>query len=461
MQHFEPAQYMRRMADAIDRTPRCALWLKMGQRKTAITLMAIRKRIVLGEVERVLVVAPKRVAQFAWPQEIEKWDAFSDITYTVIKGDASWRLMLSYKDSDVHTITYDSFAWLVKHRGKDWPYDWIVFDESSRLKNSNTSRFKAAKALLSYLEKRKRRYLYVTELTGTHAPNSLHDTWSQLFLLDNGERLGATLGSFRERWFTSIQLDNYVKRIAHEHAAEQIGEAVSDIVFTLAPEEAVQLPGIVYNRVLVPLAPAVMQRYKEFERDMLLKFEEAQRTHSVVASNAATLTGKCLQFASGAVFTADELGSPTKEWVEVHTAKLDALESIIEEAGGDRILVVYWFKHDLARIRARLPHARVLKSDADMLAWNRREIEIGLINPGSAGHGLNLQDGGSTLVWFTMQWSLELYQQTNARLHRSGQTDVVTVHLLMAEGTIDEDVPDRLEGKATIQEILERKVRKI
>lgn len=457
---FTPLPYQTRLAQCVVDTPQCALWLKMGLRKTSITLTAIRELVYFGDVSRVLVVGPKRVVTHAWPAELNKWDTFRELTYTVLRGDASWRLTLTNRKTDIHLINYENIAWLITHRLRDWPYDMVVLDESSRIKNPDSERFRALRKLLTRIDNAGLDVRFV-ELTGTHSPNSLQDVWSQLYVLDRGQRLGATLGAFRERWFRTIRVDEYTKRIATDCAEHQIADAVGDVVFALTGDESLQLPPLVVNPIKVPLPPGVMAQYKQFEKEMLLEFKAATEdaTHNVTALSAASLTGKCLQFASGAIYLQDELGHPTDQWAEVHKAKLDALEDVIEEAGGQRVLVVYWFKHDLVRILDRFPEARVLKKDADLDAWNRKEIAIGLINPGSAGHGLNLQDGGSTLVWFSMQWSLELYQQTNARLHRSGQTDTVTVHLLMAEGTIDEDVPKRLEGKATVQELLAERLK--
>lgn len=463
-EHFAPAPYQSRIARAIAETPRCAVWLKMGLRKTATTLMAIQELLWLGEVKRVLVVAPLRVAANVWPAELAKWDLFQGITCTRLQGAPAWREMARKQVTDIHTINFEKLPWLCERWGRDWPYDMIIIDESSKFKAPSGMRLRALRNQLRVLEKRGK-HPRIVELTGTQSPNSLVDLWPQIHLLDGGERLGRTLTVFRDRWFSKSGYGGYEYKPV-ERAAEEIADALTDIVFALNDDESLQLPDLIINPIRVPLPENKRAEYRELERRMLVEFKAlsdqvaaGEKSHTVAAVNAAALTGKCLQFASGAMFLQDELGQPTREWAVVHDEKLDALEDVIEEANGAPVLVAYWFQHDLARLRKRFPTARTLRKGEDFDDWNAGKIPIGLIHPASAGHGLNLQDGGSILVWFSMQWSLELYMQTNARLHRSGQRDPVTVHLLLAEDTIDELVPERLAGKASVQELLTQRLR--
>lgn len=464
--------YQKVVEDFIYDNKRCAVWAEMGLRKTAMTLAAIRQLRLFGEVDRVLVVAPMLVMMQSWPAELRKWTLFQELTYTTIRGEPSWRMSLTNRETDIHLINYEAFEWLANIRAKTWPYDMIVFDESDWLKSPEAVRFKVADKLIRYLDKKaalgKGKRPRVVQLTGTPSAQGLTDLWAQVHLLDQGAALGEDYKSFRMRWFESR--GRY--KVTHREGADtEIHEKCAHLAVSLSQEDYLRLPPKIINPVLVPLPEKCMAEYRLLETEALLELSKLS-THDlgqvgdlleddnaqvdrIAAFTAAAKMQKCQQYASGAVFLTDqETGEPTKEWREVHKAKLDALKNIIGEAAGAPVLVVYWYQHDLVRLMSAFPQARVLtKSPATIDAWNRGEVPIGLLSA-SAGHGLNLQDGGNILVWFSMVWPLRLFLQTNARLHRSGQGKPVFIHLLLAQGTIDEDIPERHAGNLSIQQLL-------
>lgn len=465
--------YQLRVRDFIFDNPRCGVWAEMGLRKTGITLSAAVGLLHLGEVERILVVAPKRVAEHQWPAEIRKWREFEGLTHTLLRGEPSWRMSLTNRQTNIHIINYELLEWLCNVRANSWPYDWIIFDESDSLKSPTSIRFRVSSQLVSLLDKLAERsgrpQLRITQLTGTPSSNGLVDLWAPMYLLDYGAALGNNFDSFKMRWFVS---QGYGVR-PREHAEEIIHRRVAHLVVSLQQKDYLQLPDIVYNKVHIPLPPKARSQYDELEEEAVLFLAksdgglkdvvdelEGDGEERVTAFTAAAKINKCLQVASGAVFITDpETGLPSREWREIHRAKIDALKDIISEAAGETVMVVYWYKHDLDRLREAFPQGRVItESNAAIDAWNRQEIPVGFLSAAS-GYGLNLQDGGHIIVWFSMVWSLRLFQQTNARLHRSGQGKPVFVHMLLAERTFDEDVPLRLEGKATTQELLMRRVK--
>ena len=444
---YTPRDYQARATEFILEHPRCALWLEMGLGKTAATLAALRELLWTGEASRVLIVAPMRVAYHVWPDEISKWREFQSLTHTAIRGDAWWRLRQTERQTDIHLINYENLKWLVEHRGGSWPYDTVVLDESSRVKNHASHRFAA-------LKKVSRKISRLVELTGTPSPNGLVDLWAPAYLLDAGERLGTTVTAFRQRWFLPNRgMESYKPT---KNAQTEVEQRLGDIVVSMKSADYLTLPPFVSNVVEVELPQKCMSDYRQLEEEMFLRLLADDTEHKVEAFNAAALTNKCLQYASGAVYLHDPVtGQPTGAWAETHNAKLDALEEVVEEAGGAPVLVVYWFRSDLERLQKRFPHARTIdKAGRAIAEWNEGKIPMLLINPGSAGHGLNLQAGGHIMVWFSQQWSLELYQQTNARLYRQGQTKPVYVHHLVARGTLDEDVLTRLATKASVQDLL-------
>lgn len=445
---YTPHDYQRRASQFVIDNDKCALWLEMGLGKTAAVLAALKELFFTGEAKRALIVAPLRVAVRTWPDEIKKWADFHGLTYTVIRGEGWVRLQKAAKATDIHLINYENIAWLVEHLRAKWPYDTLVLDESSRAKSHSSERFKALRKV-SIITNR------VIELTGTPSPNGLLDIWAPMYLLDRGERLGTSVTAFKTRWFKSNAY-SFAEPKPLDHAQREIEERVRDIVVSMRSADYLQLPEYVRNIVDVDLPDKAMREYRQLEDKMFLEILKGADTHTVTAFNAAAVTNKCLQYASGAMYLQDPItGEPLKDWAPVHAAKLEALDEVLEEAAGAPVLCVYWFQSDLARLTKRYPHARVMgKAGKEIDEWNAGRIPLLLINPGSAGHGLNLQAGGNIIVWFSQQWSLELYQQTNARLYRQGQTKPVYVHHLVARGTLDEEVLRRLDGKASIQDLL-------
>ena len=410
--------------------PKAMLVLSMGLGKTVVTLTALQQLLDNYEATKVLIVAPKRVAINTWPTEIQVWDHIS-AGYSILCGGKKQREMAAESDAPIHITNIDNLVWLIDHCGKHWPYDMLVVDESSLFKAYNTRRFKVLKRRLGLIDR-------VVLLTGTPAPNSLMDLWPQIFLLDGGERLFRTITGYRDHYFQKDY--NGFSWNLRDGAETDIYERVADLCLRMDAADYLSTPERVDVEVPCPLPPKAMKQYKAFERDQLLELAEDEE---VVALSAAVLTGKLLQFANGALYK-DEDGA----WEQLHDAKLDALADIIETSAGQPVLVAYNFKHDLQRLQARFPTSRVLDAEPETVTeWNDGEIPLLLAHPQSAGHGLNLQRGGSIIVWFSLTWSLELYQQFNARLHRQGQKNVTVVHHLIGQDTVDETVMQTLARK--------------
>ena len=425
--------YQQYAADLIIQKPAVGLLLDMGMGKTVTTLYAINAlRYDYFAVQNVLVIAPLRVAESTWVDECREWDELQHFTVVPVLGSVTHRLQALRTPTDVYTINRENVPWLVDYYGKDWPFDMVVLDESSSFKNHQSKRFRALKRVRPKIKR-------LVELTGTPAPNSLMDLWSQLFLLDGGTRLGKTISAYRRRWF--IPAGGYGHVVYNYDlkpgAKEEIYDAISDICVSMKASDYIQLPLVLYNTVKVILPPAAKEKYKQLKRDLVLPLADTE----LVAQTAAVLNMKLQQIANGAVY--DEDGNTQI----IHRAKLDALAEIVETNTNKPILVFYWFKHDLERLQAEFHKARQLQTAKDIRDWNEGKISMLLVHPASAGHGLNLQHGGSIIVWFSLTWSLELYQQANKRLHRSGQTHTVVIHHLIAEGTIDEQVMKALQGK--------------
>ena len=425
--------YQQYAADLIVQKPAVGLLLDMGMGKTVTTLYAINAlRYDYFAVQNVLVIAPLRVAESTWVDECREWDELQEFTVVPVLGSVTHRQQALRTPADVYTINRENVPWLVEYYGKDWPFDMVVLDESSSFKNHQSKRFRALKRVRPKIKR-------LVELTGTPAPNSLMDLWSQVFLLDGGTRLGKTISAYRRRWF--IPAGGYGHVVYNYDlkpgAKEEIYEAISDICVSMKASDYIQLPPVLYNTVKVVLPPAAKEKYKQLKRDLVLPLADTE----LVAQTAAVLNMKLLQMANGAVY--DEDGNVKI----IHRAKLDALAEIVETNINKPILVFYWFKHDLERLQAEFPKARQLRTAKDIRDWNDGKILMLLVHPASAGHGLNLQHGGSIIVWFSLTWSLELYQQANKRLHRSGQSHTVVIHHLIAEGTMDEQVMKALQGK--------------
>lgn len=406
-----------------------------------ITLTAIHELLYRDfEVGRVLVIAPRRVAEDTWTREHRKWDHLRELKVATVLGTPRQREAALQQDADVYVIGRDNVVWLVEHyRGKGWPFDMIVIDELSSFKSPQAKRFRALRRVMPYVGR-------VVGLTGTPSPNGLMDLWAEVYLLDRGERLGRTLGAYRDRFFKPGARNGFViyewRPVAG--AREEIERRISDICVSMSAADYLTLPERIDNVIPVRLSPEEMAMYRALEREQLLQLDGDD---AVLAPNAAAVMTKLLQIANGSVYTA--AGTVAR----IHDAKLDALLEIIDTAA-EPALVFYSFRHDLDAIRGAIPDARMLETPEDIAAWNRGEIRVLLAHPASVGYGLNLQDGGHVIVWYGLTWSLELYQQANARLHRQGQQRTVIVHHLIAEGTVDEQVMEALQRKDTSQAAL-------
>lgn len=442
---FAAHDYQRYAIDFILAHPRCALFLDMGLGKTAITLTAIHSLVLDSfDVSRVLVIAPLRAARDTWSDEAAKWDDLNGLEVACAVGSPGQRIRALESGAPVTTIGRENVAWLVRHYADAWPFDMVVLDESSSFKNHQSQRFKALKSVLPRITR-------MVALTGTPAANGLLDLWAQFRLLDDGERLGKYITHYRDRFFvpdkrSGAQVFSWRLRPGSD---EQIHRLISDITVSMRSVDHLDLPPVTTTDVVVDLPAAARAHYEALREQMVLGLDGAV----VDAGNAAGLSNKLLQMASGCVY--DDGGAV----VEVHRAKIDALADLIEAASGSPVMVAYWYASDLERLLQAVPGAVELRSAESMRQWNAGRIPVGLIHPASAGHGLNLQAGGHHLVWFTAPWSLELYQQTNARLARQGQTHPVSIHHLIAAGTIDVDVLRALERKDVTQSALVDAVR--
>ena len=442
---FIPHDYQRYAIEYIKSHKTAAVLLDMGLGKTVITLTALNDLLFDSfAIRKVLVIAPLRVARDTWPQEIEKWDHLRDLRISVAVGAEEERLRAFRRDADIYVINRENVQWLVEESGVRFNFDTLVVDELSSFKNHNTKRFRA-------LMRMRPRISRVVGLTGTPSGNGLMDLWAEFRLLDMGQRLGRFIGQYRQRWF---QPDKRNGQVIYSYkplpgAERRIYDRISDITISMKSTDYLTMPELISSEYAVELSGAERERYEEMKRDLILQLPNGE----VTAANAAALTGKLSQMANGAIYT------DAGETVSIHNRKLDALEDIIEAAGGKPLLVAYWFKHDLSRIEERLHQLHIpfsrLDSGESIRRWNRGEFPVALIHPASAGHGLNLQSGGSALVWFGLTWSLELYQQTNARLWRQGQTsDTVVIRHIIARGTIDERILKALTEKDRTQAAL-------
>ena len=441
---FIPHKYQEYAIERIADTPAIGLFLEMGLGKTVITLTALDELLYdRFETSRILIIAPLRVAEDTWSRESQKWDHLKHLTISKILGNRSQREKALKSDADLYIINRENVPWLVSMTGSDWPFDTVVIDELSSFKSPSSQRFKALRRNRPLINR-------IIGLTGTPTPNGLMDLWSQIYLLDQGERLGKTITGYRERYFTAGARSGYVVYDwkQKKESEEAVFTKISDICVSMKSEDWLELPERIDRVVPVKLDESSKAKYRQLERDLLLPMVDAD----IVADSAAVLSNKLLQLANGAAY--DE----NKGIREIHSAKIDALEDILEAANGHPVLLFYAYQHDLGRIKQRFSQARTLRKGAegikDIADWNSGKISLLAVHPGSAGHGLNLQDGGSIIVWFGLTWSLELYQQANARLHRQGQKKSVIIHHLVAEGTIDEDVMKALEDKASGQDAL-------
>lgn len=440
--HYEPHEYQRYATEKIINLPACGLFLEMGLGKTVSTLTAINELIYdQFEVERVLVIAPKRVADDTWTSEAEKWDHLRCLTFSKILGTAAQREAALQAKADIYLINRENVVWLVDKLRKQWPFDMVVVDELSSFKSNQAKRFKALRAIRPLVKR-------FVGLTGTPAPNGLMDLWPEVYLLDCGERLGKTITGYRDRYFYPGKRNGYTVFTwePKEGAEEAIHQKISDICISMKAEDYLRLPEQVVNDIRIRLAPEEMHKYRELEKEKLMDLDGQE----ITALSAAAVWGKLLQLANGAVY--DDDGGATM----LHDKKLDALEEIVEAACGHPVLVFYNFRHDYDRLMARFERLgpRTIQTSGDIRDWNAGRIRLLLAQPASMGHGLNIQAGGHIIVWFGLNPSLELYQQANARLHRQGQKQAVIIHRLITKGTVDEDVIKKLETKDQRQDSL-------
>lgn len=436
--------YQDKAVDHILEYPRCALFLDMGLGKTVSTLTAIKYLMYEElEVNKVLIIAPKRVVESVWDAEIDKWSHLKNLTISKIIGTEKQRLKALHAKAHIYAVSRDNIAWLCgQFGGKMLPFDMVVIDELSSFKNPNSMRFKALRRAIPSVER-------VVGLTGTPAPNGLIDLWSQMYLIDQGERLHQTLTKFRRLYFEK-RFSGWGYDVT-EYGEERIPELIKDIVISMKKEDYLDMDEPIINDIEIPMPPTLRAKYGEFEGEAVLEIFSGM--DEITAVNAAALRSKLLQFSNGAVYDRD------RHVHHVHDLKLEALEDIVAEANGKPVLVAYCFEHDRDRILKKFKGSVQLKTDQHIKEWNAGKIPMLVMHPASGGHGLNLQSGGNIIVWFGLNDSLELYEQFNARLHRQGQDQVVIINRLMCKGTEDYAVADNLDRKAKGQDGLMESVK--
>lgn len=478
--------YQEYMAEAVVDQDQLGLWAEMGLGKTVSALTGVSRRIELGKTKRTLAIAPLLVANNTWPDEIEKWDHLRHLKYSLVTGTEKERLLGLSSPADIHIINRENVTWLYKLFGRAWPFDTVVIDECSSFKNPalrtaptkkqildaeeeaaaeaeiygidfNKALRRAAKKIkpgitrfAALAQARRNSFSNIIQLGGTPAPNGYLDLWSQIYLLDKGERFGSSFYQFRKEFF--VPDHSGYKWTPKEKTSEYIKSGLGGLCHSLKAEDYLELPRLFISPVWVRLNDGIMRKYRKFERSFALESDQAV----IEAVSEGSLTGKLLQLANGAVYDED------REVHWFHDEKLNALESVIEEAAGEPVLVSYSFRHDIPRIKRRFPNAVLAEEVPNVVAkWNRREIPILLVHAASAGHGLNLQFGGNIAVWFGIPWSLEFYQQFNKRLHRPGQERPVFIYVILAEDTIDERVQDVLSMKDATQEDIKNAVKAV
>ena len=442
---YRPHDYQTYATRFIEEHPVAALILGMGLGKSVITLTAIEHLVHDSfEVRKVLVIAPLRVAASTWPDEIRKWDHLSSLTFSIAVGTRDERITALKRNADITIINRENIQWLVEESGVLFDYDMVVIDELSSFKNHRTKRFRS---LMKARPKVKR----IVGLTGTPAPNGLMDLWAEFRLLDGGKRLGRFIGQYRERWFLPDKRNQMVvfSYKPKDGAEDEIYSTIADITVSMKAMDRIRMPELIETEMKVSMSGSERKAYDSMKKDLVLSLPDG----AVTASNAASLSGKLMQLSSGAVYTDEE------SFTEIHRRKLDALENAIESMNEKPLLIAYWFRHERTRISGLLTNLGIpwkeISDEASIREWNEGKLQAAVIHPASAGHGLNLQSGGSTLLWFTVPWSLELYQQTVARLWRQGQKSETTVVIhLITEGTIDERVIAALRRKDQTQEAL-------
>lgn len=445
LEDFKPHAYQKRGINWILEHSHCGLFLPMGAGKTVTTLAAIDLLMHDAfEVEKVLIIGPKRVIENSWPDEIQKWQQAKDFKWSVISGSVSQREAAISRDADLYLIGKENVPWLVDYVGRDWKWDLVVIDELSTFKNPQAKRFKALRTVIP----RVKRFI---GLTGTPAPKGIPDLWAQVYLMDQGKRLGKTLSQFRQRYLKPEKMSGHIVYSwgVKPDAKKEIQEKISDICMSIGIEEYASLPDVQYLNEPVDLKDDLI-RYRAFRDEMVLEVGEDE---TILAANAGVLCGKLLQFTSGQVYD-DHLQAKT-----IHSHKLEALLDLMESANSEPVLIFYWFQHEKERILEALKKKGYKGTPLDnsnaLKAWNNKNLDFLLLQPSSAGHGLNLQAGGHIAIWYSLpNWNLELYQQANARIYRQGQKEKVTIYHLLAKGTIDELMLKALKRKEVTQKDL-------
>jgi SNF2 family DNA or RNA helicase len=441
---FVPHDYQKRAIDMIMKNSACGLFLEMGLGKTVISLTAAERLIYHEfEVSRVLVIAPLKVAEDTWSRESEKWDHLQDLKIVKILGNLDKRLAAAKDDADIYVVNRENVVWLAEmYPGKYWKWDMVIIDELSSFKSSSTMRFKAMRSVRPYIDR-------IVGLTGTPNPNGYMDLWAQIFLLDQGKRLERTIGGYRQKYFRPGRGNGHItyEWLLLPGADKAIQEKISDIAVSMKAEDYLKLPDRIENEILVTLPPDTLKRYRELEKEHLLELQDSDAT--ITAANAAAVMNKLLQLTGGAVYD-DEGGFKV-----FHDEKIKALKDIIDTAGGP-VLVFYGYRHERDRLQKDLTKLkpRELQKEKDIDDWNAGKVKVLIAHPASVGYGLNLQAGGHVIVWYSIPWSLELYQQANARLHRQGQTETVVINHLVAVGTVDKQVMAALKKKDMSQSAL-------
>lgn len=446
--------YQRRSADMIVNNFNCGLFLDCGMGKTVSTLTAIQELREIGFIDKVLIIAPKKVAQVTWKDEINNWEHLKGLRISVIDGTAAQRRAAMMADADIYTVSRDNVVWLVvEHGGVKLPYDMVVIDELSSFKNYASKRFKALRRVRKFIPR-------VVGLTGTPAPNGLIDLWAQMFLIDEGKRLGKTITGYRDRFFTAGRRNGDIVyqwdlKSPAEETEQKISELIKDICISMSAEDYLKMPDKLMYYDRVKLSDKDFKAYKTFEREQVLEFIESGET--ITAASAAALSNKLQQFANGAMYDAD------RKVLQLHDEKIEKLKELVEAANGQPVLIAYTFKHDLDKIMDALKEYEPVKLEKpeQIADWNAGKINVLVTHPASAGHGLNLQKGGHIMIWYGLTWALELYQQFNARLYRQGQKKPVSIHHIIATDTVDEKIIKSLDGKDTTQRSLMDAIKEI
>lgn len=433
---YKPHSYQEYAIRYIETHPISALLIDMGLGKTSITLTAIRNLLFDSfEVCKVLVIAPLRVAKNTWTDEIKKWEHLSTLTYSLIVGNENERLSALNEKADIYIINRENVDWLVNKSGYKFDFDMVVIDELSSFKNHQSKRFKSLMKVRPLVKR-------IVGLTGTPSSNGLMDLFAEFKILDMGKRLGYFIGQYRNTYFKPDKMNGPIVYSYKPlpNAENAIYEKISDITVSMKANEYLKMPELLTSNYVVELSNSEKNQYDEMKKSLVLEITDGE----ITASNAASLSNKLCQLSNGAIYDDEQ------NIVEIHGRKLEALEDIIESMNGKPLLIAYWYRHDLERIKSRFS-VREIKTSEDISDWNDGKIPVALIHPASAGHGLNLQNGGSTLVWFGLTWSLELYQQTNARLYRQGQKNTVVIQHIITKGTIDEQILKALQKKNKTQ----------